>query len=119
MEYSFSRVLLFWPVLLASHFFLAVAGAMLIGFVPETLVSKLYSNRGLEPYSPAIAAAALFLGYFVGFRLLNLRTATWAWAPGLLWLLVEVYHLTTDRSASWSPEKTRWGYALDEYSLSN
>jgi hypothetical protein len=112
MENSVNRVLFFCPVLLASHFVLAVAGAMIVGFLPEALLSKLYYNSGLEPYSPVIAAAALLLGYLVGFRLLSLRTATWTWVPGVLWLLVGVQQLTSHWGASWSPEKTRWGYAI-------
>lgn len=112
MESSANRVLFFWPVLMACHFLLAVAGGTLIGFLPEALVSRVYYNTGLEPYSPAIAASALLLGYFVGFRLLGLRAATWTWAMGVLWLLVGVHELTSHWSASWSPEKTRCGYAL-------
>jgi hypothetical protein len=42
MEYSFNRVLASWPALLALHFLFATAGSLLIGFLPEGLVSGLY-----------------------------------------------------------------------------
>lgn len=100
-----------WLVLLALHFIVAVAGGMLIGFLPEALVSRAYYNTGLEPYSPAIAVAALLLGYFVAYRL-RVRVAMWTWTIGVLWLVVGVNELTRHWSASWSPEKTRWGYAI-------
>jgi len=105
MESSAKKVLFFWPVLLALHFLLAVAGGMLIGFLPEALLSKLYYNTGVEPYSPAIAIAAFILGYFVGLRFLSLRAATWTWVIGSLWLFVGVCELATHWSATWSPEK--------------
>jgi hypothetical protein len=85
---------------------------MLLGFLPEALTSRLYYNSGLEPYSPAIAASALLLGYFVSSRVLSSRAAMWTWLVGVLWLLVGVQELTSHWSANWSPEKTRWGYAL-------
>jgi hypothetical protein len=111
MEDPVDRAPLPWPVLLALHFFLAVAGGMLIGFLPEALVSRAYYNTGLEPYSPANAASALLLGYFVSYRL-RVRVAMWTWTIGALWLVIGVNELTRHWSASWSPEKTRWGYAI-------
>ena len=98
-------------MLLACHFFVAVAGGMLIGFFPEALVSRFYYNTGLEPYSPAIAASALLLGYFAA-RHLGLRAATWTWTIGVLWLLLGVHELTSGWSASWSLVKTRWEFAF-------
>jgi len=112
LESSGNRRLLLWPVLLACHFFLAVAGGMLIGFFPEALIGRAYYNTGLEPYSPAVAVSALLLGYFVSLRLFSLRAATWTWLVGVVWLLVGVHELTKSWSASWSAEKTRYGYAL-------
>lgn len=101
-----------WPALLALHFLFATAGSLLFGFLPEGLVGGLYYNTGIEPYSPLIALIGFFLGYFLSFRILGLRTAEWTWTLGVLWLLVGAHELTSHWNASWSPEKTRWGYAL-------
>jgi hypothetical protein len=79
---------------------------------PEALISRVYYNTGLEPYSPAIAASSFLLGYFVGYRLLSLRAASWPWLIGIMWLLFGFHELTSYWHASWSPEKTSWGYAL-------
>src|SRR5215467_181630 len=106
VENSIQRRLLAWPMRVALHFLLAVAGSMLIGFLPEGLVSGLYYNSGIEPYSPVIAIVAFFLGYFLSFRVLGLRGAEWTWILGALWLLVGVHELTSHWNASWSPEKT-------------
>jgi hypothetical protein len=107
VENLIQQRLLAWPMLVAFHFLLAAAGGMLIGFLPEGLVSRLYYNSGIEPYSPVIALVAFLLGYFLSFRVLGLRAAEWTWILGVLWLLFGVHW-----NASWSPEKTRWGYAL-------
>src|SRR5712692_3484322 len=112
MESTLNKMWFHWPVLLASHFLMAVVGAMFIGFIPEVVLGRLYYNSGLEPYSPAIALSALLLGYFVSSRVLSVRAARWTWTLGALWLLVGVHELTTSWNGSWSPEKTRWGYAL-------
>jgi hypothetical protein len=97
---------------LAIHFLVAVLGGMFIGFLPEALVGRFYYNTGLGPYSPAIACSALLLGYFIAYRVLGGRSASWAWLAGVLWLLVGIWDITRFWSASWSPEKTRWGYML-------
>jgi len=112
VENSIQKRISAWPLLLAFHFVLAAAGSMFLGFLPEALVSRVYYNTGIEPYSPMIALTSLLLGYFLSFRILGLRTAEWTWTLGLLWLFVGVYELTSDWNASWSPETTRWGYAL-------
>ena len=75
MKNSIQQRLLAWPMLVAFHFLLAAAGGMLIGFLPEGLVSGLYYNSGIEPYSPVIALVAFLLGYFLSFRVLGLRAA--------------------------------------------
>ena len=72
----------------------------------------MYYNSGLEPYSPMIAATSFLLGYFVADRILNGRAATFIWIIGLAWMVFGIYDTTRYWSASWSPEKTRWGYAL-------
>jgi hypothetical protein len=112
VENSIQKRMFTWPMLLAFHFLLAAAGSMLIGFFPEALVSGLYYNSGLEPYSPVIALVAFFIGYLLSFRVLGLRAAEWTGILGALWLLVGVHELTSHWNASWSPEKTRWEYAL-------
>jgi hypothetical protein len=43
-----------WPISWMANYIVAVAGGMIIGFLPEALVSRIYYNTGLEPYSPMI-----------------------------------------------------------------
>src|SRR2546430_3556533 len=47
-----------WSVSLIVHYFLAVAGGMITGFLPEVVLSRAYYNTGLDPYPPAIALTA-------------------------------------------------------------
>jgi hypothetical protein len=101
-----------WLLPWLAQYFVAVAGAMIIGFLPEALLSRMYYNTGLEPYSPMIAATALLLGYFASGFIFNGRAATFVWVIGVAWMAVGIYKTTTYWSASWSPEKTRWGYML-------
>ena len=101
-----------WPLSWVAHYLIAVVGAMIIGFFPEMFVSRLYLNTGLEPYSPMIAATAFLLGYFVAGLVSDGRASTFVWIIGLAWMLFGVYDTTRFWSASWSPEKTRWGYTL-------
>jgi hypothetical protein len=101
-----------WPLSWVAHYFVAVAGAVIIGFLPEALLSRVYYNTGLEPYSPMIAITAFLLGYFVSHSIFNGRAATFVWIIGLAWMMFGIYDTTRYWSASWSPEKTRWGYML-------
>jgi hypothetical protein len=101
-----------WPLSWVVHYFVAVAGAMIIGFLPEALVSRMYYNTGIEPYSPMIAITALLLGFFVGRFIFDGRAAAFVWIIGLAWMVFGIYDTTRYWSASWSPEKTRWGYML-------
>ena len=101
-----------WPISCVVHYLVAVVGGMLLGFLPEAVASRMYYNTGLEPYSPMIAVAAFLLGYFAASRILNARAATFVWIIGLVWIVFGIYDTTRYWSASWSPEKTRWGYAL-------
>ncbi|MGB8987982.1 MAG: hypothetical protein WCC37_15385 [Candidatus Sulfotelmatobacter sp.] len=112
---SAEKKTLWWCFLLALHCFVAVAGGMLLGFLPEALIGKLYYNTGFEAYSPAIALTALLLGYFVSNRIGNGRSASWVWIIGFLWLLFGICDETRSWSATWSPEKTRWGYTLANF----
>jgi hypothetical protein len=109
---AISSPTLSWPLSLVAHYFVAVAGGMIIGFLPEALVSRMYYNTGLEPYSPMIAVTAFLLGYFAAGRIFSGRAATFVWIIGLVWIVFGIYDTTRYWSASWSPEKTRWGYAL-------
>ena len=101
-----------WPLSWITHYFVAVVGAMIIGLLPEAFVGRLYYNTGLEPYSPMIALSAFFLGYFVAGYVFDGRAATFIWIIGLAWMVFGMYDAVGHWSASWSPEKTRWGYML-------
>ena len=101
-----------WPVSWIAHYFVAVAGGMTIGFLPEALVARMYYNTGLEPYSPMIAATAFLLGYFAAGFIFSGRAANFIWIIGIAWLVFGMYETTRYWSANWSPEKTRWGYMV-------
>jgi hypothetical protein len=101
-----------WAKSLFLHYLVGVVGGMVIGFLPEAELSRIYYNTGLEPYAPAIAITALLLGYFVSVHIGKGRAATSAWVLGLLWMFFGIYDTTRYWSASWSVEKTRWGYVL-------
>ena len=101
-----------WAKFALLHCFVGIAGGMLIGFLPEAELSHLYYNTGLEPYAPAIATAALLLGYSVNRYIGKGQAATSAWVPGFIWMLIGVYVISTNWSANSSAEKTRWGYVL-------
>jgi hypothetical protein len=101
-----------WPLSWLAHYFVAVAGAMMIGFLPEALLSRVYYNTGIEPYSPMIAITAFLLGYFVSLFIFDGRAAAFVWIIGLAWMVFGIYDMTRYWSASWSPERTRWGYML-------
>jgi hypothetical protein len=49
MDGSANKVLFFWPVFIASHFFLAVAGGMLIGFFPKPWSAGFTTTLVLNP----------------------------------------------------------------------
>ncbi len=101
-----------WPLSWLAHFFVAVVGAMIIGFLPEALLSGVYYNTGIEPYSHMIAITAFLLGYFVSLFIFDGRAAAFVWIIGLAWMVFGIYDMTRYWSASWSPEQTRWGYML-------
>ncbi len=101
-----------WPLSWVAHYLIAVAGGMIIGFLPEALMSRLYYNTGLEPYSPMIATTAFLLGYFVAGRVSDGRAATFVWIIGAAWMTFGIYDVTRGWSTTWSPEGTRWGYVL-------
>ena len=88
---------------------------MVIGFIPEGILSRLYHNTGLEPFAPAIAVTALLLGYFFSHRVFHGCAARWTWSIGVLWLAFGIFDESKFWSASWSPEKTYWQYALANF----
>ena len=100
---------------LVAQYVVAVGGAMIIGLLPEAYLSRFYYNTDLNPYSPAIALAALVLGYLVSVRIRKGQAATFVWVVGLLWLAFGMYDSTRNWSASWSPEKTRWAYIVANF----
>jgi hypothetical protein len=112
---EFQSAPMVWPVSLIAHYFIAVVGAMIIGFVPEALLSPLYYDTRLEPFAPAIAFTALLLGYFVSYRVFRAHAARWIWVLGLLWLTFGMFDETKFWSPSWSSEKSRAGYALAQF----
>ena len=107
-----SGTTLSWSVSLIMHYFLAVAGGMIIGFLPEVVLSRAYYNTGLEPYSPAIALTAFLLGYSASAHIRDGRAASFVWTLGPLWMLFGISTTMTDWNPSWATEKTRWGYML-------
>jgi hypothetical protein len=101
-----------WIKSLVLHYLIAVVVSMIVGFLPEIIIGKLYYNTGLEPYSPLIALTAFLLGYFVSLRVRGGRAATFVWTLGLCWMLFGIY----DTASSWSPltrVATRWEYVLN------
>jgi hypothetical protein len=103
-----------FSVSLAVQCFVAVVGAMVIGFPLEALLERGYDNTGLAAYSPAIAFTAFLLGAFVSRRIRKGQAANFVWVIGLLWMMCGMFDSMNGWSASWSPEKTRWGYMLAE-----
>ena|SRR5271166_5591255 len=101
-----------WPLSWIAHYFIAVVGSMTVGFLPEAFAPRFYYNSGLEPYSPMIAVAAFLLGYFPSGSVFNGRVATFIWTIGVVWMLFGIYDVTRGWSATWSPEKTLWGYVF-------
>jgi hypothetical protein len=108
---SDSKPILSWFACLLLHCFVAVGISGLIGFLPEVFLSKLYYNSGIEAYSPAIATAALLLGYFVAPRL-GAKAATATWACGAAWMICGIYDTGSRWSHEWSSDPTRWSYVV-------
>lgn len=93
---------------LVTQYVVAVAGAVIIGFLPEAFLSRSYYNSVLGPYSPVIALVAFVLGYLVSFRIRKGQAATFVWVVGLLWLVFGMYGNTRNWSANWPMEKSRY-----------
>jgi hypothetical protein len=94
-----------WSISLITHYLLAVAGGMTIGFLPEVFLSRLFYNTRIEAFVPAIAVTAFLLGYFLSQRIILGRAAKWTWIVGVLWLASGICDDTKFFNYSWSPEK--------------
>jgi hypothetical protein len=106
----------FWsyPVRIVAHFFFAVVGAMIVGFLPQLLVGNLYRHTSIEAFSPVTAFSALLLGYFLGYSLDRFHLAGWTWILGLIWLLYGIHDLTRSWSPTWSHAESAWSYARSQ-----
>ena len=74
----------FW-LSLFRHFAISTFVSMIIGFLPEAFIGRLYYNTGLEAYSPMILVVAGCLGFRVN-RKLGQSAACWVWILGIAWL---------------------------------
>jgi hypothetical protein len=85
---------------------------MVVGFVPEGILSHYYYDTRVEAFAPAIACTGLILGFFFSVRFQNGRGASLAWIFGVLWLAVGFH----DAASSWNPtgstQKSSWDYAI-------
>ena len=104
MRYSFMLAFLHWVA--------GTGASLIVGFLPEALLSRYYLNTGIEPFAPAIAATGLVLGLAFSGRFKNGQGASWAWIFGLLWLAIGIYDLRRDWSPSWSIQRSSWAYAM-------
>ena len=85
-----SKSFLLYPVRLATHYFVAVAGGMSIGIILEGTVGRLYNHTAVEPFVPCIAITSLVLGLLVSNRIDRVQLASWTWTIGLIWLCVGI-----------------------------
>ncbi len=106
-----SKSFLLYPVRVATHYCLAVAGGMTIGLILEGTVGRFYRHTILEPFVPCIAITAFALGALASYHLDRVRLASWTWTIGLIWLLCGIRELTHHWSPSWSHAKSSWDYA--------
>jgi hypothetical protein len=94
------------------HWVVGTGASMIIGFLPEGLLSRYYVNTGIEPFAPVIAATGLVLGLAFSGRFRNGQGASWAWIFGMLWLAIGIYELRSGWSRSWSAQRSSWAYAM-------
>jgi hypothetical protein len=102
-----------WQTLLTQyvgHYVAAVVGSMLLGLVPEGLLSNAYVNTPLSTFPPFILASAALLGYFVN-RRFGHRTALFIWGVALGWFALGFWELCRNWSPAWDYHRTRWAYA--------
>lgn len=101
-----------WILSLGTHSFVAVAGAMAIGFVPEAKLGQAYYNTAADPYSPVIALVALLLGYFLSRHVRKGQAAEFVWVVGCAWMLFGIYATASGWNSTWSAERSRVAYVL-------
>jgi hypothetical protein len=95
------------------HSFLAIPVAIAVGFLPEALLSGVYHNTFIEPFTPMISLTALSLALFSS-RWIRSAAAKWVWTVPLLWFLYGVWEFTHSWSPAWDSSSSRWAYAFRE-----
>jgi hypothetical protein len=111
MQKDHGKSLWFYPLGLGTHYVVAVVGGMLLGFIPEDLLSRFYRFSSIQAFAPGIGVTALLLGFFVSHRFRDLPLASWIWVIGSIWFFCGVHELTSSWSPSWSHERSAWEYA--------
>jgi hypothetical protein len=109
---KFLQGLNFWRAFLL-HTLVATVGSFAIGFFPEVGVGGFYHDTRLEPYSPAIFAVAIFLGFVINIKI-GQKAALLAWVIPATWLVCGMY----DESKYWYNDPTavsRWQYISDNF----
>jgi hypothetical protein len=109
-----SKSFLLYPLRVAAHYIVAVAGGMTIGLIPEVTVGRLYSHSAVAPFVPCIAITAFVLGSLVSPRIDRVQLASWTWTIGLIWLLVAIRELTHSWDPRWAHTRTAWEYARSQ-----
>jgi hypothetical protein len=109
-----SKSFLLYPVRVAGHYIVAVAGGMTIGLILEGTVGRFYSHTIFEPFAPCIAMTAFALGAVVSYHLDRVHLASWTWTIGLIWLLVAIRELTHSWDPRWAHTRTAWEYARSQ-----
>ncbi len=64
------------------HWVVGTVAIIIIGILPEALLSRYYVNTRIEPLGPVIAATGLFLGLAFSARVRKGQGAGWAWILG-------------------------------------
>jgi hypothetical protein len=85
---------------------------MVVGFVPEGILSRFYYDTCIEAFAPAIAFTGLILGFFFSVRFQNGRGASLAWIFGLLWLALGFHQAASGWNPAWATQKSSWDYAV-------
>jgi hypothetical protein len=110
-----SKCFWYYPPRVLLHFFVASAGGIILGLIPEILLGRLYRFTPIEPFAPAMAMTALLIGYFFSHRLIDRsHIAQWTWTIGTFWFLLGVNDLTRFWSPTRSHGKSAWDYAMSQ-----
>jgi hypothetical protein len=100
-----------WLFSLFFHSLVAMGVSVILGFLPEAMVSSFYKDSRIAPFSPVIAITALLLGYFFSGRIAP-KAASATWIVGVLWMTYGIHDMIRNWSPVWSTEATRWSYAV-------